>query len=86
MKDYENAEKYLSEGLEGIKKVGDKYWEAVGYQFFGRLYRDKGDKKSAREYYTRAYNLYKSIGAEGDAQDVLNDIKKLNKSKYKKTR
>ncbi len=84
MKDYENAERYLSEGLEGVKKVGDKYSEAMGYWYFGLLYRDKGDKKSAREYFTRAYNLFKSIGAEGDAQgvlDVLNDMKKLDKSK-----
>jgi tetratricopeptide (TPR) repeat protein len=28
MKDYEKAEKYILEGLEGVKKVGDKYWEA----------------------------------------------------------
>jgi len=81
MKDYEKAEKYLSEGLEGVKKVGDKYWEAVGYKYFGWLYTDKGDKKTARDYYTRAYNLYKSIGAEGDAQYILNDMKKLDESK-----
>jgi len=31
MKDYEKAEKYLLEGLEGVKKVGDKLSEAVGY-------------------------------------------------------
>ena len=74
MKDYENAEKYLSEGLEGVKKVGDKYWEATGYEYLGRLYRDKGDKKTAKEYFTLAYNLYKSIGAEGDAQSVLNEM------------
>ena len=76
-KDYENAEKYLSEGFEGVKKVGDKYWEAYGYVYFGRLYRDKGDKKTAREYYNRAYNLFKSIGADRDAQEVLNEIKKI---------
>jgi tetratricopeptide (TPR) repeat protein len=81
MKDYENAEKYLSEGLEGVKKVGDKFWEAYGYVYFAWLYRDKGDKKTARDYLTRAYNLFKSIGAEGYAQDVLNDIKELDKSK-----
>jgi len=81
MKDYENAEKYLSEGLEGVKKVGDKYWEAYGYWYFGLLYRDKGDKKTAKEYFTRAYNLFKSIGAEGDAQGVLNEIKKLDEAK-----
>jgi len=79
-KDYENAEKYLSEGLEGVKKVGDKHWEATGYRNFGRLYKDKGDKKTAREYYNRAYNLFKSIGAEENAQNVLNEIKELDES------
>ena len=80
MKDYENAEKYLSEGLEGVKKVGDKHSEATGYKNFGRLYKDKGDKKTAREYYNRAYNLFKSIGAEENAQNVLNEIKELEES------
>ncbi|MBX0310825.1 MAG: tetratricopeptide repeat protein [Sulfurihydrogenibium sp.] len=81
MKDYKNAEKYLSEGLEGVKKVGDKFWEAYGYAYLAWLYKDKGDKKTAREYYTRAYNLFKSIGAELYALHVLNEMKKLDKSK-----
>jgi tetratricopeptide (TPR) repeat protein len=80
MKDYENVEKYLSEGLEGVKKLGDKYSEATGNGYFGGLYKDKGDKKTAREYYNRAYNLFKSIGAEGEAQSVLNEIKELDES------
>jgi len=81
MKDYENAEKYLLEGLEGVKKVGDKYWEAYGYRYLGWLYTDKGDKKTAKDYLTRAYNLFKSIGAEGDAEEVLSEIQKLEKKK-----
>jgi tetratricopeptide (TPR) repeat protein len=81
IEDYKNAIKYLFEGLEGIKEVGDKYWEAIGYEYLGQLYRDLEDKKIAREYYTRAYNLFKSIGAEGDAQSVLDEIKKLDESK-----
>jgi Exopolyphosphatase len=81
MKDYEKAEKYLLEGLEGVKKVGDKYWEAVGYYVLGLLYKDKGDKKTAKDYLTRAYNLFKSIGAEGDAEYVLSDIQKLEKQR-----
>jgi tetratricopeptide (TPR) repeat protein len=81
IKDYENAEKYLSEGLQGVIRVGDKYWIAMGCRYSGWLLQDKGDKKSAREYYTRAYNLFKSIGAEGYAQSVLNDLKELDKSK-----
>jgi len=74
MKDYENAEKYLSEGLEGVKNVGNKYWEATGYFYFGRLYKDRRDKRTAKEYYIRAYNLLKSIGAERIAQAVLNEM------------
>jgi tetratricopeptide (TPR) repeat protein len=70
-RDYKNAEKYLFEGLEGVKKVGDKYWIAKGYFYLGSFYEDKGDVKTAKEYYTRAYNLFKSIGAEGDAQYTL---------------
>jgi len=81
MKDYEKAEKYLSEGLEGVKKVGDKYWEAVGYRYLGWLYRDKGDKKTAKDYLTRAYNLFKSIGAEGNAEEVLSNIRELEKKR-----
>jgi tetratricopeptide (TPR) repeat protein len=77
IKDYRNAEKYLSEGLEIAKKVGDKFWEATGYRYLGNLYRDKGDKETAKEYYIRAYKLYKTTFAEEDAQGVLNDIKKI---------
>jgi len=81
MKDYEKAEKYILEGLEGVRKVGDKYWEAVGYRDLGWLYRDKGDKKTAKDYLTRAYNLFKSIGAEGKAEEVLSDIRELEKKR-----
>jgi tetratricopeptide (TPR) repeat protein len=81
MKDYEKAKKYILEGLEGVKKVGDKYWEAFGYYVLGWLYKDKGNKKTAKDYLTRAYNLYKSIGAEGKAKDVLSDIRKLEKKR-----
>jgi len=81
MKDYEKAEKYILEGLEGVRKVGDKYWEALGYYGLGLLYRDKGDKKTAKDYFTRAYDLYKSIGAERDAEIVLSDIQKLEKQR-----
>ena len=35
MKDYEKAGKYILEGLEGVRKVGDKYWEAIGYRNLG---------------------------------------------------
>jgi len=104
MKDYEKAEKYLLEGLEDVKKVRDKYWEATGYKYLGWLYRDKMDKKTAQNYLTRyrdldwlyknkrgkntaedylirAYILYKSIGKEKEAKEVLSDIRELKKER-----
>jgi len=104
VKDYEKAEKYLLEGLEGLKKVRDKYWEATGYKYLGWLYRDKMDKKTAQNYLTRyrdldwlyknkrgkntaedylirAYTLYKSIGEEKEAKEVLSDIRELKKER-----
>jgi tetratricopeptide (TPR) repeat protein len=81
MKDYEKAEKYLLEGLEGVRKVGDKYWEATGYGYIGLLYRDMGAKKTAKDYLMRAYNLFKSIGAERNAEIVLSNIRELEKKR-----
>jgi tetratricopeptide (TPR) repeat protein len=77
MKDYENAKKYILKGLKGIKETEDKYWEAYGYWYLGRLYRDKKNKKMAEKYFTRAYDLFQSIGAEEKAQGVLNEMKKI---------
>jgi tetratricopeptide (TPR) repeat protein len=79
IRELENAEKCLSEGLEGIKKKSDEYWEATGYWYFGWLCIYKKDKETARGYFARAYNLFKSIGAEKKAKDVLDDMEKLDK-------
>jgi len=45
------------------------------------LYGDKGDKKTAENYLIRAYGMYKSIGAEADAENVLSVIRKLEKKR-----
>jgi tetratricopeptide (TPR) repeat protein len=83
IKDFENTEYYLSEGLKRVQKVGDKYWEGVGLTYFGLYFIDKEDIKSAREYLNRAYEIFKSIGAEEDASVVLKDLSEL-KEKEKK--
>jgi hypothetical protein len=48
MKDYEKAEKYILEGLEGVKKVGDKYWEAVGYHLSWLAIQRQGRQKDCQ--------------------------------------
>jgi len=61
--------------------VINKFWEAYGYYYLGWLYRDKGYKKTAKDYLTSAYNLFKSIGAESEALDVLVSLQELEKKK-----
>jgi tetratricopeptide (TPR) repeat protein len=81
MRDYKNAEKYILEAFEYAKKYEDEEGEAYSYIALGDLYKDMGDKKRAKEYYQRAYKVLKSIGQDYYAQDVLNEIRKLDKSK-----
>ncbi|MGC8942089.1 MAG: tetratricopeptide repeat protein [Sulfurihydrogenibium sp.] len=86
VKDFKNAYYYLSEGLKRVQKVGDKYSEGWGLAYLGWYFRDKGDIKSAREYLNRAYEIFKSIGAERDASDVLKDLSELDKIEKNKNK
>jgi len=76
-KDFYNASKYLDEGLMRMQKIGDKYGEAYAYGYLGLLYRDKDNLRLAADYFTKAVNLFNSIGAKGDAQNVLYDLNKV---------
>lgn len=71
MKDFDNAYFYLSKGLEGVQKIGDKYSEALAYAYLGWYFKDKGDKELAKDYFNKAYELFESIGAEAYAQEIL---------------
>jgi hypothetical protein len=50
---------------------------SLGYLYLGWLYKDKGDKETAKELLNRAYNLYASVSADASAKDVLKMIKEL---------
>lgn len=82
-KNYIKAEQYLKDGLNMILKVGDKYWEAVAYGYLGWLYRDMGNIKLAKDYLTKAYQLYNSIGAKVAANDTLFSLLMLDAQKKK---
>ncbi|MEM3265840.1 MAG: tetratricopeptide repeat protein [Thermoplasmata archaeon] len=94
-KNYNSALSYINEGLtlsyinEGIneglnrKRVGDKYWEAAGYEYLGWYYSDTGNIKSAKEYLTKAYKLFSSIGANAKAYEALSSLQALNNQKTK---
>ena len=70
LKNFQEAQYYLQQGLSMIQKLGDKYWEATGYRYFGKLYLAQNQESLAKEYFTKAYNLFKAIGDNSDAQWV----------------
>jgi hypothetical protein len=47
----------------------------------GYIQRQGRQKKKAKDYLTRAYNLVKSIGVEGAAEEVLFYIQELEKKR-----
>lgn len=59
---YELAEEYLSKGIKLVKKNGNKYWEGVGYEFYGYLYLNQNDFTTALNFFKRAKELYDSYG------------------------
>jgi len=70
LKNFQEAQYYLQKGLSMMQKIGNKYWEAYGFKCFGRLYLAQNKKALSKEYFTKAYNLYKAIGDNSDAQWV----------------
>jgi tetratricopeptide (TPR) repeat protein len=78
MKDYTNAEKHLLEAIEyGKKEKFNEEGLANAYKDLGDVYKNKGDKKKAKEYYQLAYNLYDSIGQGDLAEQIQKEINKL---------
>ncbi len=79
MKDYKDAKLYLKQGLEEVKKAGDKLWEATGYKYLGWYYEDKGNKTLARKYLTKALSMFKTLGDNEEASAVVKDLASIKK-------
>ncbi|MCS6808493.1 MAG: tetratricopeptide repeat protein [Bacteroidota bacterium] len=59
-RNYDLAQTYLKRGLEMVRNRSP-YWEAVGYEYLGLLYRDMGDRQMALEYLRTASSLYDRV-------------------------
>ncbi len=79
LKDYRNAETYLTKGIERAEDAGAKHWEANGYSFFGRLYIDLDRHEEAKEHLLKSIELAKSIGAVKVAEPAQVLLSKLKK-------
>jgi tetratricopeptide (TPR) repeat protein len=70
LKNFSEAQRYLQQGLSMMQKLGNKDWEAIGYVSFGKLYLAQNRKDLSKEYFTKAYDLFKAIGNNIYAQAV----------------
>jgi tetratricopeptide (TPR) repeat protein len=58
---YNLAQSYLRLGIDIARARGSKYWEAVGNEYAGLLFRDLGDRLTSLDYLRRAEYLYKQV-------------------------
>jgi tetratricopeptide (TPR) repeat protein len=73
-KSYDESARVLNEGLVAIRKVGDSYWEAVGMNYLGNLYRARNEDDKALQSYKAALKLAKASGATTFAEDLARKI------------
>lgn len=74
MKDFDNAQNYLFDGLKRIQKIGDTFWEGIAYKCIGFMYMDQGNKTPAEQYLNKALEIFKSIGAQKELEEVSRSI------------
>jgi tetratricopeptide (TPR) repeat protein len=70
--DFKDAKTYMQKGLSLVN--GNKYWEAVGYQYMGWYYDNKNEKDKAIFYYQKALTLANQVGAKGLANSIQQNI------------
>lgn len=73
-KQYPAAEKELLAGLNAIRLVGDKKWEAVAYENLGWLANDDPKKSDSevRQWFNKAEALYREIGNAAKTEEIAN--------------
>lgn len=85
-KDFDNAAKYINEGLQSANKVNSfqgRYWTAAAYESLGYLYRDMGMVTEAKQNFLNAVEIYGKIikqvdGSQAAMIKVINSIEGLN--------
>jgi tetratricopeptide (TPR) repeat protein len=75
--DLNNAKYHFEEGLKCAIKDEDKLWEGISYEWLGLYYHKVGKREIAREYYNKAYEVFKSIGYQEGIKTVETLISKL---------
>jgi hypothetical protein len=74
---YGLAQLYLRYGLDIVRAQGSRYWEAVGNEYAGLVFRDIGDNLTALDYMRQAEYLYRSVLNPMRTETSIDAIRKM---------
>ncbi len=74
---YALAQSYLRYGLDIVRARGSRYWEAVGNEYAGLVFRDMGDNLTALDYMRQAEYLYRSVLSPMRTETSIDAIRKM---------
>lgn len=73
------ADATLRDGMQQIRKVGDRNWEATGLVYQGRLALARGANDQAKSFYQQALALARSAGATNTAESCARVLASLQR-------
>jgi len=76
---FDDAEVTLKQGLIGIRKVGDQYWESIALMYFGQLAQARGRTDEAKQSYRDALKIAHSAGAKSAEETIARKLAVLQK-------
>lgn len=82
---FKEAERNLISGLSLVQQRKDKYWEAVGCENLGLLYRELDDSVKAVRYFDTATRIYQQLRLEGSRlamQQLAESMRKRSADLY----
>ncbi|MFC4456646.1 HD domain-containing phosphohydrolase [Deinococcus sonorensis] len=74
---FDQAERYLREGLETVQRTGDPRMELAGQVALADVARDRGDLKGGIAGYLKALALAERLGAREEEAEVLDSLGRI---------
>lgn len=81
---YKCAEEHYLDASEIAKKQNNEYREALAYRYLAGLYDEMKREDLAKEYYQRAYKLFKLFNADGIVEQILKKIENQEKLRLRR--
>jgi DNA-binding SARP family transcriptional activator/tetratricopeptide (TPR) repeat protein len=72
--DFQRALTYCEQGLDAVRAVGERSWEAATWDSLGLIHDQLGDHARAVSCYSRAIDLYRELGDRFNEADTLDHL------------